>query len=93
MGVLVERRGRAVCHSERSEEPPGRSRITLIRLRDARILERSFASLRMTIHDLKFVSAVRAEDEFKLKKHGIGIATGQEKRVIDEVVIVLQTNL
>src|SRR6202043_2332440 len=43
--------------------------------------------------DLEFVSAVSAENEFELKKDRIGVATGQEKRVIDKVVIVLQTDL
>src|SRR2546423_6437049 len=42
---------------------------------------------------LKFVSTVRAENEFKLKKDRIDIAGGQEKVFGKEVVIVLQTDL
>ena len=33
-----------------------------------------------------------AEDEFKLKKDRIDVSPGEEKRVIDEVVIVLQSD-
>jgi len=42
---------------------------------------------------LKFVCTVRAEDEFELKKDRIDIATGEEKCVVDKVMIVLQPNL
>jgi hypothetical protein len=42
---------------------------------------------------LKFVRAVRAEDEFELEKNRIDIATGEEKCVVDKVMIVLQPNL
>ena len=47
----------------------------------------------MTIHDLEFVSAVRAEDEFELKENGIDVATSEKKCVVDKIVIVLQANL
>jgi len=36
------------------------------------------------------MGAVGAENEFELQKHRIDIATGHEKRVVDEIVIVLQ---
>ena len=56
--------------------------------------EGSFAPLRMTAFhiDLKFVRAVRAEDEFELKKERIFIATGQEEVLLQKVVIVLQSD-
>jgi hypothetical protein len=34
-----------------------------------------------------------AEDEFELEEHRIHISAGEEKRVIEEIVIVLKPNL
>ena len=41
-------------------------------------------------YDLKFVGAVRTEDEFELQENRIDVATGQEKGFVEKVVIVLQ---
>ena len=40
----------------------------------------------------KFVRAVRAEDEFELKKNRIDVATRQEEIFLEEVMIVLQSD-
>jgi len=69
------------------------AKITLIELCDARVFGRSFTSFRMTVRNLKFVSAVRAENEFKLKKDRIGVAIGEKKVFVKKVVIVLQADL
>ena len=42
-------------------------------------------------HDLKFVSTVSAENEFKLEEKRIHLAIGQEKVLFEKIVIVLQT--
>src|SRR5438874_13426572 len=44
-------------------------------------------------HNLKFVCAVRAENEFKLKKDRIYVAIGQKEVLGEKVVIVLQADL
>ena len=69
------------------------AKITLIELCDARVFGRSFTSFRMTMHNLEFVSAVCAENEFKLKKDRIDVAIGEKKVFVEKVVIVLQTDL
>jgi hypothetical protein len=69
--------------------------VTLSTLCDAGSDVRSFASLRMTGHEKmtsEFVGSVRAEDELELKENRIHVASGEEKCVVDEVVIVLQPN-
>ena len=43
-------------------------------------------------HKLKFVSTVSTENKFKLQENRIDVATSEEKRVFDEVVVVLQTD-
>ena len=67
-------------------------KITLTKLCDRSSFGRSFTSFRMTMHDLKFVSAVRAEDEFELKKDRIDVAIGEEKVLFQKIVIVLQSD-
>lgn len=42
------------------------------------------------LHELKFVRAMRAEDEFELKKDRIDVPSGKKKVLLQEVVIVLQ---
>jgi hypothetical protein len=69
------------------------AKITLTGLCDVRVFGRSFTSFRMTMHNLEFVGAVRAEDEFKLEKDRIDIATREEKIFFEEIVIVLQPDL
>src|SRR5205807_900706 len=41
---------------------------------------------------LKFVSAVGAEDEFELEKNRIDVATDKEEVLLEEIVIVLQSD-
>jgi hypothetical protein len=69
------------------------AKITLIELCDTRVFGRPFTSFRMTMHNLKFVGAVRAENEFKLKKDRIDVAIGEKKVFVEKVVIVLQADL
>jgi hypothetical protein len=70
--------------------------ITLTNLCDATPIVRSFASLRMTrVKNMKleFVSAMRAENEFELQKDRVDLAIGKEEVLLQEIVIVLESDL
>jgi len=56
----------------------------------ARIVERIN---KICFMSLKFVSAMRAEDEFPLKKDRIDLPFGEEKVLLQKIVIVLQSDL
>ena len=43
-------------------------------------------------HDLKFVSAMRAKDEFPLEKNGLDLPCGEEKVLLQKILIVLQSD-
>src|SRR6266513_6087620 len=43
--------------------------------------------------NLKFVSTVRAEDEFPLEKNGLDLPCGEEKVVLQKILVVLQSDL
>src|SRR6266480_1131237 len=55
----------------------------------ARIVERI---KRICFMSLKFVSAMRAEDEFPLKKNGLDLPSGEEKILLQKILIVLQSD-
>jgi hypothetical protein len=65
---------------------------TLDKLCSARPGVRSFAPLRMTISGeimSELMRAMRAKDEFKLQKDGVGIHARKEEVFFEEIVIVL----
>src|SRR5213594_1751188 len=55
----------------------------------ARIVERI---KRICCMSLKFVSTVRAEDEFPLEKNGLDLPCGEEKVLLQKILIVLQSD-
>src|SRR5437773_4567169 len=55
----------------------------------ARIVERI---KKMCFMSLKFVSAMRAENEFPLEKNGLDFPSGEEKILLQKILIVLQSD-
>ena len=43
-------------------------------------------------HDLKLVRSMRAEDEFPLEKNGLDLPCGEEKVLLQKILIVLQSD-
>ncbi len=64
-----------------------------LRLRGLSTREDCGQNEKVFFHNLKFVCAVRAENEFKLKKDRIDVAIGQKEVLGEKVVIVLQADL